>query len=116
MTHSDLINKLRQRREFLFEEITKADLNARNYSHGGDDADQAQRLNESSEREVFRSRAKTELDRIESALSRIQNGCYGECVDCGEQIGNKRLSVNPSATLCFHCQSNFEAQRVKSYD
>ena len=44
-----------------------------------------------------------ELVRIELALRRIDSGDYGYCDDCGQEIGEKRLEIDPSATLCVRC-------------
>lgn len=44
-----------------------------------------------------------ELTRIEAALERIEAGEYGICQECGEEIGEKRLEIDPSAGLCIAC-------------
>lgn len=53
-------------------------------------------------------RRKLELQRIESALKRIENNDYGYCLECGEMINPKRLQSNPSGTLCITCASEAE--------
>jgi len=40
---------------------------------------------------------------IEAALTRIADGEYGYCVECGEEIPQKRLELNPAAALCIRC-------------
>ena len=50
----------------------------------------------------------TELRQIERARKRLADGEIGECVDCGEDIGYKRLHVHPIATRCIHCQTQHE--------
>jgi DnaK suppressor protein len=45
---------------------------------------------------------------IDIALDRIQTGGYGECDDCGEEIGPGRLAALPWATLCIRCQEETE--------
>lgn len=40
---------------------------------------------------------------IEAALSRIEDGEYGYCADCGEEISEKRLELSPAAALCVRC-------------
>lgn len=49
-----------------------------------------------------------ELRQIERARKRLADGEIGECVDCGEDIGYKRLHVHPIATRCIHCQTQYE--------
>lgn len=45
---------------------------------------------------------------IDEALRKIQEGTYGTCEDCGEEISEKRLSVMPTATLCISCKESRE--------
>lgn len=51
-----------------------------------------------------------ELDEIEAALRRIEEGTYGECVDCGEDIPRARLDATPAAARCVPCQELLEAR------
>ena len=44
-----------------------------------------------------------ELVKIEQALGRIDEGEYGYCVACGEEISAKRLEIDPAATHCIRC-------------
>lgn len=44
-----------------------------------------------------------EIEQIRSALQRIEDGSYGECVRCGEEIDEKRLEAVPYATTCIGC-------------
>lgn len=41
--------------------------------------------------------------RIESALQRIENGTYGRCIRCEEDIHHKRLDVDPTTLFCIEC-------------
>ena len=49
-----------------------------------------------------------ELRQIERARKRLSDGEINECVDCGEDIGYRRLHVHPVATRCIHCQTQYE--------
>jgi RNA polymerase-binding protein DksA len=49
-----------------------------------------------------------ELELVESALQRLDQGVYGDCVDCGEPIALSRLRVQPAAQRCAECQAAFE--------
>ena len=44
--------------------------------------------------------ARTELRMIEAALERIEEGEYGYCTVCGEQISEERLDVLPATPFC----------------
>jgi len=48
-------------------------------------------------------RRRTELKRIEAALERIDEGEYGWCIACGEEIAPKRLELDPAASQCIDC-------------
>lgn len=49
-----------------------------------------------------------ELRAIDDALHRIEDGTYGECMDCGGDIPRARLDAYPTATRCTQCQSRRE--------
>jgi DnaK suppressor protein len=44
------------------------------------------------------------LEMIDEALGRIERGDYGECVNCGEPVQEKRLEAVPWARYCLKCQ------------
>ncbi len=48
-------------------------------------------------------RRKVELQQIEAALGRIEDGDYGTCLGCGEAIAPQRLALNPTAPVCIDC-------------
>ena len=48
------------------------------------------------------------LREIEQAEARIRDGSYGECVDCGGEIGFERLLVQPTAVRCVIDQDQYE--------
>lgn len=45
---------------------------------------------------------------IDDALESLDEGTYGMCADCGEEISEKRLQALPFARLCVECQSKRE--------
>ena len=52
-----------------------------------------------------RRRLNRELIALDSALKRLENGEYGICVQCDEDIDPRRLEVDLVATLCIRCAS-----------
>jgi len=56
----------------------------------------------------LRERERGLLAKIEEALQKIEQGVYGECESCGEEIGVKRLEARPVAELCIDCKSEQE--------
>ena len=62
----------------------------------------------------IRERESERFSRIQNALERLDQGDYGDCESCGEEIGIKRLMAQPVATLCIDCkdeQERFESRR-----
>lgn len=56
----------------------------------------------------LRGRERNFLDKIDEAIRKIKDGEFGECEDCGEQIGRKRLDARPETTLCIRCKEDQE--------
>lgn len=59
-----------------------------------------------------RDRERKLVKKIEEALESIDNREYGYCVDCGAEIGIRRLEARPTATQCIDCKT-FEEIREK---
>jgi DnaK suppressor protein len=58
----------------------------------------------------IRSRERRLINKIKSALIRIENGTYGICETCGEDIPVQRLKVRPVTDFCIECKNSMEAQ------
>ena len=56
----------------------------------------------------LRGREKVFLDKIETALAKIEDGSFGVCEECGEEISIKRLEARPETTLCIRCKEDQE--------
>jgi DnaK suppressor protein len=61
-----------------------------------------------------RDRERKLIRKIDEAITRIDDGSYGYCVETGEEIGIKRLEARPVATLCVEAQERRE-RREKQY-
>jgi DnaK suppressor protein len=53
-------------------------------------------------------RDRDEAQQVAAALQRLDEGRYGDCLDCGEPIAYPRLLVQPAALRCAHCQTALE--------
>ena len=62
----------------------------------------------------LRDRESKLIVKIKEALERIENGTFGVCEGCGEEISLKRLRARPMATLCIHCKHEQEALEKKN--
>ena len=49
-----------------------------------------------------------ELNNLERALMRMDDGEYGSCIDCDEPIAIARLKAYPTAVRCISCQAKHE--------
>jgi DnaK suppressor protein len=73
-----------------------------------DETDLTTSENETGMRMRLRNREALFLKKIDEALSRIDQGVFGECQGCGDEISLKRLEVRPTATLCVDCKEGQE--------
>ncbi len=48
------------------------------------------------------------LQMVDSALARIREGSFGQCISCGEEINPKRLEAVPWTRHCIECQEKLE--------
>ena len=74
-------------------------------------ADPADRATAESDRAFtlrIRDRERRLIRKIQSALQRIDDGTYGICEECGEEIGVARLKARPVTRLCINCKAKQE--------
>ena len=57
----------------------------------------------------IRDRENKLIKKIKKALDRIENGTFGICEKCGEDISVKRLKARPVTTHCIDCKTKEEA-------
>lgn len=62
----------------------------------------------------LRGREKTFLKKIDLAINKLEQGTFGICEDCGEDITVKRLEARPETTLCIRCKEDQE-KHEKAY-
>ena len=56
-----------------------------------------------------------QLRNARAALSRIQEGSFGTCQECDEDIHPKRLAAVPCATFCIRCQEAIDQKRTPDF-
>jgi DnaK suppressor protein len=94
-----------QRAEIL--NMYKQDLRAGQESADDGTEDIVDRANNAYNRELMFSLSDTErttLLQIENALRRMEEGSYGRCANCGQNIHILRLEAVPWARFCIDCQ------------
>lgn len=108
-------NLLSQRLEELLEEanktVTEMTGEGANFPDPGDraalEADRNFMLR-------IRDRERKLIGKILDALDRIEEGTFGICEECGEDISPERLKARPVTTLCIECKKKQEyAEKVK---
>lgn len=62
------------------------------------DAMQSQAMAQESKR-----RREIQLSRIKAALERLEDGEYGYCAVCEEEIAPRRLEIDPATPFCLKC-------------
>ncbi|MEF2146415.1 MAG: RNA polymerase-binding protein DksA [Desulfovibrionaceae bacterium] len=74
-------------------------------------ADPADRATAESDRAFtlrIRDRERKLVRKIQQALQRIEDGDFGICSECSDEIGTARLKARPMTTLCIQCKSKQE--------
>jgi len=99
-------DRLLARREGLFRQVTEAELSSRERDAEAtqDPADMAANAYTKELLISMSANDRQLLNLIDEALRRIQSGGYGECVNCGEPVQERRLEAVPWARHCLRCQ------------
>lgn len=102
--------KLRQQQELLRRSMQSAVEQGRDA--GMDDTqDVADQAVASYQKEFLFSQGTNghaQMQLVRQALERLREGSFGECQNCGEMIGAKRLEALPWTPLCISCQEKVE--------
>jgi DnaK suppressor protein len=79
-----------------------------------DPSDQATLVSEREFTLRMRDRERKLITKIKDALERIENGTYGICEECEEEISEGRLKARPVTALCIDCKSRQESdEKIK---
>jgi RNA polymerase-binding protein DksA len=91
----DQLSELKKRQQHIALDLTEP-LNP-------DSSEQAIETEDDESLEAQVMLIRREVASVQRALTRIENGTYGECVRCGHKISCKRLEARPEAALCIDC-------------
>lgn len=78
----------------------------------GDIVDRANSVYEMQIYDRLTENEQKKLEEVKEALMRIDEGVYGKCVSCGQNIEEKRLVAIPEAKMCIDCKLKHERRRV----
>ncbi|MFH1728976.1 MAG: RNA polymerase-binding protein DksA [Pseudomonadota bacterium] len=62
----------------------------------------------------IRDRERKLILKIKEAIQRIDDGSFGTCELCGEQISEQRLKARPVTTQCIECKTEMENEEKRS--
>ena len=97
-----------EQRDQILMNVTLIDENLVIRPEDKDEVDQANADIEQNMRMQLKNREAFTLKKINSAIKRIEDGSYGECENCEEQIELRRLQARPTTTLCIACKEEEE--------
>lgn len=99
--HGPVRDELERERALLTDKVHELDAKEDDLEYDGNFADSAQVAAEMGENKVLYDQLRRDLDDIEKALARMDDGTYGTCEVCGTDIGEARLEVMPSTRVCI---------------
>ncbi len=107
---SELVARLEEMRRDLLQRASRfgADieqLQSHTATTGQGETEQVSSETERVVAEVLEAGARAQLEDIESALARLDDGSYGECVTCGVPIPVERLLALPETRQCVACRA-----------
>jgi len=102
----------------LFHEIKRNDAlkelalqtDALAWDERGDEVDQTMRERDEQLGRKLEGRHSFYLRKVDNALTRIEEGCFGVCTECDEEISHSRLYARPTATECITCKEELERE------
>jgi DnaK suppressor protein len=101
---SERLTELRDEYESTMSEITELQRERLTDSAGDDQADTGTKTFEREQEMTLAANLLERVTQVERALDRLEEGNYGWCERCGNQIPVERLAAFPSATLCVTCK------------
>ncbi len=105
---ADLQRRLKAQLDFTVTRLQKQGEVPQGSAASGDFLDVAQSVEHQELAWLGASRLAEQAKRLRIALSRVADGEYGVCVECGSAIPPKRLLAVPDATTCVACQERLE--------
>src|SRR6187401_1704238 len=112
--YAELKRILEERRREILSEVQEKMRDVRAVGASGEgqgvlDAAEASEADIQDDIELALIQMKSEtLHKIEEALSRLEEGTYGNCFECGDEISERRLRALPFAVRCKDCEEERE--------
>lgn len=108
-----LIQEKKEREHSLFDNRIGLDVSLRDStselsSYDNHPGDLGSETYETELNQSFRINDKYMISEIDVALKKIEDGNYGECEACHQDIEEERLELMPHARFCIECEQNYE--------
>lgn len=106
LSHENIRKKLLTQRRNLFRQVAQGEEELRWFERDIESEVEERGQEEAMVRLLDRldGRSKAEIEAIDQALLRIDNGQYGRCEACGKDISQSRLEALPAASRCMACE------------
>ncbi len=100
MPDQDVLARIRAELERERDEL-RSQLGEQGIDFDENFADSGQVAAEQGENKVLAAQLRAELDEVERALAKLEDGTYGVCEVCGEAIAEARLEAMPATRFCI---------------
>ncbi|PYV98186.1 MAG: hypothetical protein DMG89_11900 [Acidobacteria bacterium] len=109
----ELANQLRRKRLSLLEGVAGSQRAARALieERGSEIEENAQKHRIAGLVSCLNDRDQKMIEEIDVTLKRIDEGTYGQCASCEDEIGSERIRALPTATLCIDCATAREKRQ-----
>lgn len=97
---------LEEERGSLHAQIDELDVEGDTSDFDENFADSAQVTAEKGENRALAGSLREQLDDVDRALAKLDDGTYGQCEKCGQAIGEARLEAMPATRFCISCAAN----------
>ncbi len=107
-------NKLLEKRADLVSVVQKTEDYGRQVDSEAEGMDLADKASSSYTKEFMFSKSDGDrqlLQKVVDALLRLDEGDFGKCMNCEEEVERKRLEAVPWSPFCLSCQAKAEANR-----
>lgn len=104
----EIRNDLERQRSTIQERMDEEKASIRGETTNPDRTDLAHAYDLRQRRSAMLDSLEEQLNQVEEALERLDQGTYGKCTNCGQEITPGRLIAMPQATLCIRCQEQLE--------
>lgn len=92
---------------------SRLDLQTKEAEHAADVNDQATQDSERNFELRLKDRNRKLINKVRESLQSMEDGEYGVCESCGEDIGVKRLMARPVTTYCINCKAELEEEEKR---